>query len=95
MLSFTLTTNKKIFGLSVLSGIILVLVLAAYDKWKNNPSIKIKNLTHDIAVTEQLTRQDILLLNQYQFKTIIDLRPDGEARDQNLLMQLSVKLRDR
>lgn len=78
----TFITDKKIFGLSILLGIILILSLAAYDKWKNHPSIKINNLVHDVAVTEQLTRKDILYLDQDQFKTIIDLRPDGEATDQ-------------
>lgn len=75
-------SNKLIFGFSVLLGIILILGLSLYDKSKRTKPVNTNFLTKEISVSEQLTLDSISQLKKQGFKTIIDLRPDGEAIDQ-------------
>ena len=73
--------NSWIFLFSILAGTSVVLCLAAYAHWKN-PPIKLSQLTDDISVTEQVKQEQMNDLKDRGFKTVIDLRPDGEASDQ-------------
>lgn len=75
-------SGKLIFVLSILVGIILVLAWSGYDKWKREAPFDANLLTKDIWVSEQLKLESISQLKKQGFKTIIDLRPDGEAIDQ-------------
>ncbi|WP_051711454.1 TIGR01244 family sulfur transferase [Andreprevotia chitinilytica] len=77
-----ISSNKWIFGLSVLLGVFIVLGMQVYSRWTQPPQIKINNLTTDISVTEQLKLDVVPQLKAQGFATIIDLRPDGEAADQ-------------
>jgi uncharacterized protein (TIGR01244 family) len=77
-----LFSNKIIFGLSILAGIIFILAAAGYSKWQQVTPVNANLLTKDIWVSEQLKLESIAQLKKQGFKTIIDLRPDGEAIDQ-------------
>jgi uncharacterized protein (TIGR01244 family) len=72
---------KRAFAVAVLLGALGVLANAAVDRYRER-SIEVHALTPDISVTAQLRLQNIAALREQGFRTIIDLRPDGEAPDQ-------------
>src|SRR5690242_15533238 len=74
--------NSAIFGLAVLLGIAGVLADLGYSHWQRPPKVDAHRLTSQIWVAEQLNLAAIPQLKERGFKTIIDLRPDGEAADQ-------------
>lgn len=73
-------SNKSIFGGSILLGVVLVVAMAGHSYWQRFPQIN--SLTESISVTEQLQLDAIAGIKDRGFTTIIDLRPDGEAKDQ-------------
>lgn len=75
-------SNKWLFGLSVLFGVILVLAFSSYNQWTRRQPVKVSKLTDGIWVAEQIQLDAIPALQSRGFASIIDLRPDGEAADQ-------------
>src|SRR3954467_7423422 len=75
-------SDIKLFFLSILLGVICVFAAAAYTQWDTPPRLALRELTENILITEQLTLEEVKALHQYYFKTVIDLRPDGETPDQ-------------
>jgi uncharacterized protein (TIGR01244 family) len=71
-----------IFLSCLLIGMSIILVPAAYSAWKRPPYFSVKQLTRQIAVTEQIRLDALDSIKHQGFETIIDLRPDGEAPDQ-------------
>jgi len=78
-----LKLNKKsAFGLSFLCGLVVVLGLIFFNRPRQTPWEKAHAFTSEISITEQIKESDISTVRRYGFRTIIDLRPDGEASDQ-------------
>lgn len=74
-----MSSKRFIFGAALLAGIGLALAGPVYDRLTRLPPAKVKPLNGDIAVSEQLKPQELPELRERGFRTIIDLRPDGEA----------------
>jgi uncharacterized protein (TIGR01244 family) len=74
--------NSRLFLLSVLAGVGIVLLLAVYSHLNSPPPLLINSLTRDISVSEQLKPESMNQLKESGFASVIDLRPDGEAKDQ-------------
>ncbi|TLY49218.1 MAG: TIGR01244 family phosphatase [Gammaproteobacteria bacterium] len=68
------------FAVSALAGIAGVLGYAAM----NRPVVPsdIHELAGNVWVTEQVTLQNLPAIRSKGFKSVVDLRPDGEAADQ-------------
>jgi uncharacterized protein (TIGR01244 family) len=76
-------TKPQVFWLSTLIGLILVVAGFGYDDWSSRPpQSPLNRLVADIWVSEQLHLDAIANLRARGFRTLIDLRPDGEAPDQ-------------
>jgi len=75
-------SNKSIFWLAVVLGIMFVVGLAGYTHYTGVRPVKFARLTTGIAVTEQIQLKAIPYLPAEGFATVIDLRPDGEAADE-------------
>lgn len=86
-------SNWRVFGLSILGGFLAILAVAAYTRDGSPPTVK--SLIKDISVTEQLEPKAIEHLRNSGFATIIDLRPDGEARDQPSSAEIAVAVQAR
>ena len=82
--------NSRLFLLSVLAGVGIVLLLAAYSHLNNPPPLHINTLTRDISVSEQLEPEAMNRLKESGFAAVIDLRPDGEAKDQPTSEAMSI-----
>lgn len=74
--------NIWLFLISILFGIGAILCFAAYAHYKNLPFENISKLTQDIFVHKQISQKELSQVKKQGFATIIDLRPDGEAKDQ-------------
>jgi uncharacterized protein (TIGR01244 family) len=75
-------SNKAIFGLSVILGVIYVVASFGYAHFTKAPPLKFRRLTPDISVAEQIRTESVPQLQLLGFSTIIDMRPDGEVADQ-------------
>lgn len=76
-------SHQKLFIAALLVGMTAVLIMAAYNKWQTRPVYYTAHqLDKDIWVSKQLTSPAIAKLRSDGFKSIIDMRPDGEAEDQ-------------
>lgn len=73
---------KWTFVLAVLIGMAAVVGSAAINRPVAVRSAPAKQLTADIWVSEQITTDQLGDLKSLGFKSLIDLRPDGEAVDQ-------------
>lgn len=73
--------NGKLFGLSVLLGIVSMVGLVGYNRLFLPPVVVIKQLTPGIWVTEQVKLESVPALAS-TYGTVIDMRPDGEADDE-------------
>ena len=74
--------NWMIFNLACVTGLLLMLGFSAYLKINSKPAMQINSLTDKISVTEQVALNQVEVISQRGYKTLIDLRPDGEATDQ-------------
>jgi uncharacterized protein (TIGR01244 family) len=72
----------RIFTGSIVTGLALVLAWAAYTHMTDRRALTVVSLTGDIAVTEQLQPEAMEVVDKRGYRTVIDLRPDGEAADQ-------------
>jgi sulfide:quinone oxidoreductase len=52
--------------------------------------MKVNHLTPDVAVSSQITANDIMALKDAGFRTIICNRPDGESTDQPLFGEIEI-----
>jgi uncharacterized protein (TIGR01244 family) len=75
-------SKKSVFGLSFLCGLAIILALVFYNRPREKPWAKAHSFTSDIFITEQINEGDIRAIRKQSFRTIIDLRPDGEAPDE-------------
>jgi uncharacterized protein (TIGR01244 family) len=73
--------KRSVFGLSFLCGLLVVLGLIFYNRPRHTWA-KAHAFTPEISITEQIKQSEISTVRRYGFRTIIDLRPDGEAADQ-------------
>ena len=73
---------KWVFLLAVLVGIGLVVGNAAVDRYRIRHSVAAKPLAGSVWVTEQINETQLADIKAKGFRTIVDLRPDGEAADQ-------------
>lgn len=77
------TSHLQLFSIAFVAGMTVILMMAAYNKWQMRPLYyKAYQLDRDIWVTKQVTSPAISKIRSDGFKSIIDLRPDGEADDQ-------------
>ena len=90
----TSMSNRRIFGISLLAGIVLVLAAVGYDRWQHPIPAKINRLTGQVAISEQLKPEQVAGLRARGYATVIDLRPDGEAPDQPSAAQMGAAARD-
>ena len=75
-------SKLKIFFLSMLAGLVLVIGWFAATRAVSAPQTQTARLTEDIQVSEQIRPEQLAALKSQGFQTVIDLRPDGEAPDQ-------------
>jgi len=73
---------KWTFVLAVVAGMIAVVSYAAISRPAALRATAAKQLTPDVWVSEQVTLDRLSNLKALGFKSLIDLRPDGEAPDQ-------------
>lgn len=77
---------KWVFLLAVLVGIGLVVGNAAVRRYRTPPSqqgsVLAKPLAGSVWVTEQINETQLSEIKARGFRTVVDLRPDGEAADQ-------------
>ena len=88
-------TKKQLFLACLLTGMSIVLIPAAYSKWTRPPYLPVKQLTGQIAVTEQIKLDALDSIKRQGFHTIVDLRPDGEAADQVPSVEVARAARER
>jgi len=74
--------TRSVFVLGLLAGFAAVFALLAANRPPPRTALVIKRLSGDVWVSEQIRRDDFAGLSEEHFKSIIDLRPDGEASDQ-------------
>lgn len=77
----------KTFVISILSGFVLMLAFVASDQLRSasrpsDTSVMGLSLRDGVFVREQITMDDVARIKASGFRTLIDLRPDGEAADQ-------------
>jgi len=72
-------TKTILFLLAIVAGIVITV---AYNWVTNRPKIIHTVDNTGIYVTDQLRAPDFRLLRNRHIATIVDMRPDGEARDQ-------------
>jgi uncharacterized protein (TIGR01244 family) len=73
----------KVFALAVAAGAAAVLAIAAVSAVRREADrVPVASLTRDVSVSEQITADRLARLRREGFRSIIDLRPDGEAPDQ-------------
>jgi uncharacterized protein (TIGR01244 family) len=78
-------SKLKIFTLSLLAGIVLVLGWLAATRATAPDAATLgplARLTGSIQVSEQIRPEHLAALRKQGFRTVIDLRPDGEAPGQ-------------
>jgi len=86
--------DGRLFLLSILAGVVIVLLLSVYAHFKSPPPLHINTLTRDISVSEQIGPESMSRLKESGFAAIIDLRPDGEAKDQPTSEAMSVAAKE-
>jgi uncharacterized protein (TIGR01244 family) len=74
--------TRTVFVLGVLAGAAVVLAMAALNRPQSRASLDARKLTSDVWVSEQISADDFRALQSKHVRSIIDLRPDGEAPDQ-------------
>jgi len=74
--------KRSIFALAFLLGLAPVLVESFLHRPHDSLEKKPLPLTDNVYVTEQLKREDIFAVSKEGFKTLIDIRPDGEVPDE-------------
>ncbi len=76
----------RVFLLSLAAGIFGVLLLAGVSRFDSGappaPSPVSKSLLDGVAVREQIGLADVARIRAEGYRTLIDLRPDGEAPGQ-------------
>lgn len=75
-------TPISAFVLAMLLGVGYVLASAWWSRHQSRPTIEFKELTRGVWLTSQITLDDISKGRLHGVKTLVDLRPDGEATDQ-------------
>ncbi len=72
---------KRVFLLALMLGAGAVIAYAAVTRAPTRDSVG-KPLTENVSVSEQITLDRLPQIRSAGFRTLIDLRPDGEAPDQ-------------
>jgi uncharacterized protein (TIGR01244 family) len=73
---------KRTFLLAVLLGLVVVISVAA-TKWPAKKShVLTKPLAASVWVTEQIDPRQLADIKSQGFRSVVDLRPDGEVRNQ-------------
>lgn len=75
-------TKRQVFWLLVLISMVCVVTLFGFDHGTSQPRLSVNKMTSDIWVSAQLHLNGIPELKAQGIRTVIDLRPDGEASDQ-------------
>ena len=82
-------TLPRAFLLAVAAGFAGVLGLVLFDKMQSRAPVAapvapptVHGLLDQVAVREQIALADIVTIKAGGYRTLIDLRPDGEAADQ-------------
>lgn len=79
-------TLARTFLGSVLIGALLVVGMALYDPATPRPAPVPPDVSHrligDVSVSTQVTLAGVAKLREAGYRTVIDMRPDGEAKDQ-------------
>ena len=72
-----------VFALAVAVGATVVLVMAGVSAVRREANrVPVASLTREVFISEQITPNRLAQLRRDGFRSIIDLRPDGEAPDQ-------------
>ncbi|HEY0230767.1 MAG TPA: sulfur transferase domain-containing protein [Dokdonella sp.] len=81
---------KGTFGISLLVGALAVIGwAAAVGTRAGSRTVAARALAGDVWVAEQLETDQLAALKVQGFRTIVDLRPDGEAPDQPPAREMS------
>lgn len=85
--------TAKTFLLSILAGFVLMLAFIASERFTSGPRPGDPNamglkLREGIFVREQIGVSDVARIKAGGYRTLIDLRPDGEAADQPTSAQI-------
>jgi uncharacterized protein (TIGR01244 family) len=77
-------SRLKIFALAVLTGVLLVLASGWYASHgvAAQPQPSVSHLIGGIEVSQQIAPEHMAALKEQGIRTVIDLRPDGEAPGQ-------------
>ena len=75
-------TPIRAFLLAIATGMTAVVADAWWEQRQSRPSIEFKQLSLGVWVTSQISLDDIRNGRLHGVKTLVDLRPDGEAADQ-------------
>ena len=74
-------TNRRVFGIAFVLGLVLALANALYVRHENRQK-EFKPIEAGVFLSEQIAARDFRQIRRAGIKTIIDMRPDGEAVDQ-------------
>ncbi|MES3024291.1 MAG: TIGR01244 family sulfur transferase [Pseudomonadota bacterium] len=75
-------SKRSLFGISIVMGMGLIVAVPVYQRMTEVPEIAISALTPTIAISGQLQLDQLAQLHARGFATVIDVRPDGEEKDQ-------------
>jgi uncharacterized protein (TIGR01244 family) len=89
-----LTSNTWLFVLAILLGMALVLIPGAISAWNNKPLLTFSKLNDGIEVTQQIWPEQIRQIDRRNYRTVIDIRPDGETKDQPTSAEIAKIMRD-
>ncbi|MEP6898395.1 MAG: TIGR01244 family sulfur transferase [Rhodanobacter sp.] len=73
---------KWTFLLATLLGVAIVVAMATIDRPHPAPHVLAKRLAGAVWITEQISESQLADIKAQGFRTVIDLRPDGEAVNQ-------------
>lgn len=75
-------SKRIIFGAALVAATSLALAQPPAEKLNRSPAASVSHLHASVAVSGQVTPEEIPELRERGFTTIISLRPDGEGADQ-------------
>jgi uncharacterized protein (TIGR01244 family) len=74
--------NYQLFLLALVTGMAVTVAYFAYAHAASHPAPKIVSLSKDVFVTGQIEIWQVEKVRRAGYRTIVDLRPDGEAAGQ-------------
>lgn len=83
--------NSQLFLLALVIGTVATVGYFAYAHAASHPAPKVVTLTKGVAVTGQIEIWQVEKVKRTGYRTIVDLRPDGEAAGQASAKEIEVE----